>query len=166
MNINEKIDKTVSNFLDQIKNIRVGSVSTALIDIIKVPLHGQNIPIKHLGNTKNTKDGRILIEVYDEANSSKINSSLVDNGFSSYLFSKRQVQINIPPMSLDERKSTVKRIKELAEQAKIAIRNIRRDMRKSFGEDHYDKIEEATKYGIKEIDTAMADKQQELLKGF
>lgn len=128
----DKMAKTIDLFFDQIRNIRVGNVTTAVIDSVRVQYHGQKTPIMHLARTSGGRGKPISIEPYDPSLVSQINKDLIQAGFSSYVFSKTTVCVNVPPMSGEERDKICNHVKKIGEDSKIAIRNIRKQFRNSL----------------------------------
>jgi ribosome recycling factor len=161
--------KTVDLFFDQIRNIRVGNVTTAVIDSVKVQYHGQKTPIKHLARTSGGCGQPISITPYDQSLVSQINKDLNQAGFASYVFSKTTVCVNVPPMSGEEVAKICNYVKKIGEDAKIAIRNIRKQFRNSLKELTQDErlnaeklLQEHTDLSISLITEGVDDKVSEL----
>lgn len=134
ISVEEKMQKAINFFEDQLKGITPVGCTTSLIDSIKVTAYNQQVQIKDLGSISQ-KDRRITINVFDINLTEKINKALQSSSFHSYIFSKDSVVVNLPEISGDSKKEIKKRIKSLGEEAKIAIRNIRREYRKQIPDD-------------------------------
>lgn len=122
------MQKAIEFFNDQISNIRYADIGTSLIDSIRVDVNNQKIPIKQLGWTTLEKR-RIFITAYDASTLGSINKSLSNEGFSSYIFSKGQIVVDIPIRSGEDKERVIKQINKLAEEARVSIRNIRKKFR-------------------------------------
>lgn len=124
--------KTVNYFYEQINNIRTGNVTSGVIETVRVESYGQKTPLKHIAMVTGGQGKPILIQPYDSTLVAQINRDLLNAGFSSYIFSKDSVCVNVPPMSGDEREKISKYVKGLGEESKVAIRNIRKQCKKSL----------------------------------
>lgn len=127
----EKMEKTFENFEDTIRNIRTGTITSSFIDTFKIPYYGQNTPIKHLAHTTNEK-GLVMIKPFDLSIIALIEKTLRDAGLNAYLFSKSAIAVSVPPINGEERQKVKNRVEKLGEDAKISIRNIRKQFRKTL----------------------------------
>lgn len=125
------MDKAVEFFADQLLGIRSGTVTPALVDSVKVNCYGSQLPIKHIALAV-MNQGRLTISPHDLSLMSAINLALQKNGFNSYIFSKTQVVVSVPPPSGEEKQRVEQHIRKLAEEAKISIRNIRKKERQKL----------------------------------
>jgi len=147
-----QMEKTINNLSDSIVGIRGGMISAAVIDTVKVSCYGQQTPIKHVATTGRVGDS-IYVEPYDASHTNHIAKCLVEAGFSAYAFSKTRVLVSVPPPSGDQKRETIARLKKLAEEAKIAIRNIRKKFRQKQDSKDLDvEIQKSTDSYIAEID--------------
>jgi len=143
--------KAVEFYHDQLRSIRSGSISPGLLDSIRVPFEGQNVPLEHLAWTV-TKQGQIHISPYNPEHIQLIAGHLQKEGFNAYPFSKTAVVVSIPKRSGEDREKVVRHIKKLAEEARVSVRNIRKKARK----DHDDEeVQRYTNKFISEIDELM-----------
>ena len=94
--------KVIEFFQDQIKNIRFGRISTSLIDTVRVECYEQKLPLQQIAWTVAEKN-RISVTPYDPQLLGAIDRALKKDGFNSYIFSKTQVVINLPPFSGEDR---------------------------------------------------------------
>lgn len=127
----EKMEKTFDNFEESIRNIRTGSVTSSFIDSFKISYYGNSVPIKHIAFTINEK-GLVIIKPYDLSIIGLVEKSLKESGLNAYLFSKQAIAVSVPPMSGDERERVKSHVRKLGEEAKVSIRNIRKQHRKGF----------------------------------
>ena len=139
--------------------IRTGRANPGLVDSLRVDVYGSPTPIKQIASVGAPEPTQIVIRPYDAGIIKEIEKAIVgaDLGFNPQS-DGRVVRINIPQLSTDVRKKMVSRIKELSEEAKISVRNIRRDGNKAAEQackdkevsedqrdDAKDKIQELTK---------------------
>jgi len=127
-----KMTKTVETFDETVRCIRTGGVTTSVIDTVKVEAYGQSTPLKHLAMTSGSPNQPISVKPYDTTLVPEINRALQKQGFSSYVFSKDTVCVQIPVACGEERDKIRLHVKKLGEEAKIAIRNIRKNYRNNL----------------------------------
>jgi len=118
------IEATQRNF----NTIRTGRASTNLLDRITVEYYGAETPLKQIANISTPEATTILIQPYDRTSMGAIEKaiSLSDIGLTPNN-DGQVIRLNIPPLTSDRRKELVKQVKNLAEEGKVSIRNIRRD---------------------------------------
>ena len=117
--------KTINYLEDQLVGVRWGTITPAVVDLVRLDYHGQNMPIKHLAHT--TMDsGRIMVRAFDPTVLGSIDKALQKAGFNSYVFSKEAVCVAVPPPSGDQKNEVIARVKRVGEEAKVSIRNIRK----------------------------------------
>jgi ribosome recycling factor len=134
------MEKALEVFRNELKGLRTGRASPALLDAIRVEYYGSPTPIKQLAAVSTPDPTQIMIKPFD-ANALKdiekaIRSS--DLGLAPNNDGK-VIRLSIPPMSGEQRTKMAKKIKELAENAKIACRNVRRDGNKHIEQAEKDK---------------------------
>ena len=161
MDVEERMDKAIEMLKKNLSGIRTGRANPGLVDTLRVDVYGSPTPIKQIAAVGAPEPTQIVIRPYDAGTIKEIEKAIVssDLGFNPQS-DGRVVRINIPPLSTDVRKKMVSRIKELAEEAKISIRNIRRDGNKAAETAEKDKtLSEDQRDDIK-------DKVQELTKKY
>lgn len=123
------MNKTIQLLLDQLVGINRSNISAALVQTIRVDYHGQPTALQYLAMVQ---DGpkRVSIIPYDPSTSGTILQALTKSGLNGYQFSKREIVVNVPDLTCDEINKTHARIKHLGEEAKVAIRNIRKKLRR------------------------------------
>lgn len=121
--------KAVDFYYDQLRGIRWGITNCGLIDTIRIPLDGQKVPLSHLAWTSPGKNGQISVNPYEQNNVGLIANTLKQEGFNAYPFSKTTVMVSAPQPCGEEKDKVIAHIKKLAEETKIAIRNIRKKTR-------------------------------------
>ncbi|HHK42113.1 MAG TPA: ribosome recycling factor [Planctomycetaceae bacterium] len=128
----ERMDKAVQVLKSSLAGIRTGRASPGLVDQLRVEVYGSPTPIKQLASVGVPEPTQIVIKPYDPGTLKDIEKAIIasDLGFNPQN-DGRLIRINVPPLSAEQRRKLVARVKELAEEAKVAIRNIRRDANKA-----------------------------------
>ena len=127
-NYNQKMDKTIDIFNKELGSLRTGRANANMLDLIKVDVYGQKMPINQLG-TITTPEPRIInIQVWDLNNVNLIDSSIKKSelGLNPQI-DGQLIRLPIPNLS-EERRSEMKRlVKTMGEKCKVSIRNVRRE---------------------------------------
>ena len=157
----ERMEKAVSVFQGELRGLRTGRATPALVDSIRVEYYGSPTPIKQLAQINTPDPQQILIRPYDASVLKEFEKAIraSDLGMSPNNDGK-MIRLTVPPMSGEQRQKMVARIKKSAEEAKVAIRNIRRDANK-----HFDQAEKAKEMTEDERDKGK-DEVQSLTKKF
>lgn len=157
----ERMDKAVHVLQGQLQGIRTGRATPGLVDSVRVDYYGSPTPLKQMANVSVPEPQQILIRPFDAQMVGEIAKAIQasDMGLAPNT-DGRVVRLNIPPLSTERRRQLVSRVKELAEEARISIRNIRRDANK-----HADQAEKDKVMGEDERDDTK-DQIQDLTKKF
>lgn len=133
MDCEERLEKAVAVFRDQLRGLRTGRATPALLDNVRVEYFGSPTPIKQLAQISAPDPQQIVIRPFNASDLKEIEKAIraSDLGLAPNNDGKI-IRLTIPPMSGEQRNKLVKRVKELAEDAKVACRNIRRDANKAF----------------------------------
>lgn len=178
--ITAEMEKAIDAFKRELSGIRTGRAAPSLIETVQVyvPSYGSNMALKELGNIT-APDARLLIvNPWDKSTLGEIERAIGAAGLGLNPSSDGQVvRVPIPALTGDRRKDLVKVVKKAAEEAKIRIRNIRREhndafkakeAKKEISEDDLkrtlDKFQTATDAHIKKIDEISAAKEKEILE--
>lgn len=139
----ERMEKAVSVFRDELRGLRTGRATPALVDMIRVEYYGSPTPLKQMAQISTPDPQQILIKPYDQSCLKDVEKAIraSDLGMSPNSDGK-MIRLIVPPMSGEQRQKMVARIKKSAEDAKVACRNIRRDANKHF--DQAEKEKELT----------------------
>ncbi len=157
----DRMEKALELLKKNLSGIRTGRANPGLVDSLRVDVYGSPTPIKQVAQVGVPEPTQIMIRPYDAGIIKEIEKAIVasDLGFNPQS-DGRVIRINIPALSTDVRKKMVGRIKELSEDAKVAIRNVRRDGNKAADQLEKDKLlSEDESKGLK-------DEIQELTKKF
>ena len=161
LNAEEKMEKAVEVLKNQLAGIRTGRANPGLVDSIKVDAYGSQTPMKQLATIGAPEPQQIVIRPYDASAIKDIEKAIIASDLGLAPQSDgRVIRLNIPPLSTEVRKKMVSRIKELGEEARVSIRNIRRDGNKDI-----DKAEKDKEISEDQRDDAK-DQVQELTKKF
>ncbi|MFN6127298.1 MAG: ribosome recycling factor [Planctomycetota bacterium] len=157
----ERMDKALSHLKTNLAGIRTGRAAPGLLDSVRVTAYGSQTPLKQLASVGAPEPQQLVIRPFDTSIIKDIEKAIVASELGlNPQNDGRIIRINIPPLSADTRKKLVARIKDLAEEARISIRNVRRDANKALETSEKEKI-------ISEDDRDKAkDDVQELTKKF
>ena len=157
----ERMEKAVKVFADELRGLRTGRATPALVDGLRVEAYGSPTPLKQLAQINTPDPQSILIRPYDQSVLKDVEKAIrsSDLGMSPNNDGK-MIRLQVPPMSGEQRQKMVTRIKKSAEEAKVAARNIRRDANK-----HFDDAEKAKAMTEDDRDKGKT-KVQDLLKAY
>jgi ribosome recycling factor len=157
----ERMEKAVGVYRDELRGLRTGRATPALVDSLRVEYYGSPTPLKQMAQISTPDPQQILIRPYEPSVLKDIEKAIrsSDLGLSPNSDGK-MIRLQVPPMSGEQRKKMAARIKKSAEEAKVACRNIRRDANK-----HLDQAEKDKTLTEDERDKAKED-VQDLLKQF
>ncbi|HYO23718.1 MAG TPA: ribosome recycling factor [Lacipirellulaceae bacterium] len=157
----ERMEKAIAKLRSDLTGIRTGRANPGLLDSLRVEAYGSPTPIKTIASVSAPEPQQLVIRPFDPSIIKDIERGIINSDLGLAPNSDGKViRLNIPPLSGDVRKKMVARTKDLSEEAKIAIRNVRRDANKhaDAGEKDGDMSEDDCK-GLK-------DEVQELTKRF
>lgn len=136
----ERMEKAVDVLKSQLAGIRTGRANPGLVDSLRAEVYGSPTPIKQIASVGAPEPTQIVIRPYDPSTIKDIEKAIVASDLGLTPNSDGSViRINIPALSTEVRRKMVARIKDLAEEAKVAIRNIRRDGNKTADQQQKDK---------------------------
>jgi ribosome recycling factor len=128
----ERMEKAISVLKNSLSGIRTGRANPGLVDSLRVDAYGSSSPIKQLASVGAPEPTQIVIRPFDPGTLKDIEKAIIASGLGfNPQNDGRLIRINVPPLSTEVRRKMVARVKELAEEAKVAIRNIRRDANKA-----------------------------------
>src|SRR5713226_8064370 len=157
----ERMEKAASVFREELRGLRTGRATPALVDSIRVEYYGSPTPLKQMAQISTPDPQQIVIRPFDQGILKDIEKAIrsSDLGMSPNNDGK-MIRLVVPPMSGEQRQKMVTRIKKSAEEAKVACRNIRRD-----GNKHFDQAEKGKEMTEDERD-AGKEEVQKLLKTY
>ena len=177
-NYNQKMNKTFEVFTKELTSLRTGRANANMLDLIKVDVYGQKMPINQLGSITTPEPRMINIQVWDLNNVPLIDSSIRKSelGLNPQI-DGQLIRLPVPDLSEERRNEIKKIIKSMGEKCKISIRNIRREANdelkkllksKEISEDDEKKFEKKiqsiTDDQIKKIEEKVISKETEIMK--
>ena len=147
--------KTVEFLRDEFRSVRSGRASTGLVDNISVDYYGTPTPLKQLATLATPETNMVVIKPFDPTVGKEIEKAIRNSDLSiAPVNDGKIIRLSIPPLSQERRKQIASQIKQMGEQAKISIRNIRRDANKQLDDEQKNKFitEDDRDNGKKQID--------------
>jgi len=166
----DKMKKALDALHDDLKTVRTGRASTALVEHIKADFYGTPTPLKQMATLATPQFDMIVIKPFDPGSVKEIEKAIKSSDLSiAPIIDGKIIRLNIPPLSEERRNQLVVQARQTGEQAKVSIRNIRRDAVKQLEKQEKDKIisEDDLNHGKKLVDDktkAYADKVDEVVK--
>jgi len=136
----DRMEKAVAKLKHDLTGIRTGCASPGLVDSLRVDVYGSPTPIKQIASVSAPEPTQLVIRPFDPSTIKDIEKGIIasDLGLAPQSDGK-VIRLNIPPLSTEVRRSMVARTNELSEEAKVAIRNVRRDGNKHADQGEKDK---------------------------
>jgi ribosome recycling factor len=175
--VSQKMNKTIASFKKDLGTLRTGRANPAMLDLIRVDVYGQKMPINQLATVTVPEARTISIQVWDKNNVKLVDSEIQKSNLGvTPQVDGQIIRIHIPQLTEERRKELTKVLKNLGEKGKVSIRNIRRECNdnikqllkeKKISEDEnsvYEKeIQKSTDDNIALIDKILLDKEKEIL---
>ncbi|MEK0316007.1 ribosome recycling factor [Cohnella sp. 56] len=176
-NAEERMEKALGALRRDLSTLRAGRASSAMLDRVQAEYYGALTPVNQLG-TINTPDSRtLIIQPWDKSALAAIEKAILKSDVGLTPANDGTIiRLNIPPLTEERRAELVKSTKKFGEEAKVAIRNIRRDAnddikKKEKGEisedesrRHQEDIQKSTDRFIAEVDKILAAKEKEIME--
>jgi len=174
---NLKMDKAIDVFSKELTSLRTGRANAAMLDLIRVEVYGQKMPINQIGSITTPEPRMINIQIWDQSNVSLVDSAIRKSelGLNPQI-DGLLIRLPVPELNEERRTELKKIIKSMGEKCKIAIRNIRRDgnedlkkllKSKDISEDDeksfQKKIQDITDKHIATVDTRVTSKEKEIM---
>ena len=173
----QKMDKTFEVFIKELSSLRTGRANSNMLDLVKVDVYGQKMPINQLGSITTPEPRTINIQVWDLNNLPLIDSAIKKSNLGlNPQVDGQLVRIPIPDLSEERRNEMKKMVKSMGEKCKVSIRNIRREANdqlkiklksKEISEDeekNFEKlVQKNTDEQIKKIDEKITSKEKEIM---
>ena len=173
----DKMLKTIEVFIKELSSLRTGRANSSMLDLVKVDVYGQQMPINQLGSITTPESRTINIQVWDLNNVTLIDAAIKKSelGLNPQI-DGQLIRLPVPDLSEERRNEMKKIIKSMGEKCKISIRNIRREANdelkqllksKDISEDDIKKnekiIQNHTDNNIKSIDEKVISKENEIM---
>ena len=172
-----KMDKAIDVFSKELSSLRTGRANAAMLDLVKVDVYGQQLPINQIGSITTPEPRMINIQVWDANNVPLLDAAIKksDLGLNPQI-DGQLIRLPIPELNEERRSELKKLIKSIGEKCKVSIRNIRREANedlkkllksKDIGEDeektHEKKVQNITDDHIKLVDDKVSLKEKEIM---
>jgi ribosome recycling factor len=173
----QKMDKTIEVFTKELTSLRTGRANTNMLDLVKVDVYGQQMPINQVASITTPEPRMINIQVWDLNNVNLVDSAIKKSelGLNPQI-DGQLIRLPVPDLSEERRNEIKKIIKSMGEKCKVSIRNIRREANddlknllksKDLSEDDEKKFEKivqlSTDEHIKKIDEKVTSKEKEIM---
>jgi len=172
----ERMDKSLKVLESELVKMRTGRANPAMIEDVTVDYYGTPTPLKHLANIAAPEADLLIVRPYDKTQIKAMERGILEADLGlNPIVDEELIRIKVPKLSEERRKELVKLVKEKGEEAKVSIRNIRRDTKEKLEEkedageiaedDLYryrEKIDEITEDYTKKIDQLVESKEKQL----
>ncbi len=173
-----RMEKCVDAFKNHISKVRTGRASPSLLDGIQIEYYGTLTPLRQLANIVAEDSRTLAITVFDRALAPAVEKAIMASDLGLNPSSAGTViRVPLPPLTEERRRDLIKVVRAEAEQGRVSVRNVRRDANdkvkallkdKTIGEDEdrrsQDEIQKLTDAWIKKLDSALAEKEAELME--
>jgi ribosome recycling factor len=174
----EHMEKSVDATRHKFSSVRTGRASTALLDRIMVEYYGSQTPLKQLATVSAPEARLLTVQPYDKSSIRNIEKAILESDIGLTPNNDGQIiRLQVPELTEERRRDLVKVVRNLAEEGRVAIRNIRRDVMHDLrelrdageaGSDDEHRAEEAlqklTDEKVKELDAVLKTKEEEILE--
>ena len=172
-----KMDKAIEVFSKELSSLRTGRANASMLDLIKVDVYGQQMPINQVGSITTPEPRMINIQVWDSNNVSLVDAAIQksDLGLNPQI-DGQLIRLPVPELNEERRSELKKLIKSIGEKCKVSIRNIRREANedlkkllkaKEISEDdeknNEKKVQTITDNHIKKVDEKVSSKEKEIM---
>ena len=172
-----KMDKAIDVFSKELSSLRTGRANAAMLDLVKVDVYGQQMPINQIGSITTPEPRMINIQVWDQNNVALVDAAIKKSelGLNPQI-DGQLLRLPIPELNEERRTELKKMIKSMGEKCKVSIRNIRRDANdelkkllksKEIGEDEektFEKnVQTITDKHISIVDDKVTSKEKEIM---
>ena len=172
-----KMDKTIDVFAKELSSLRTGRANAAMLDLVKVDVYGQQMPINQVGSITTPEPRMINIQVWDQNNVPLVDAAIKKSelGLNPQI-DGQLIRLPVPELNEERRSELKKMIKSMGEKCKVSIRNIRREANeelkkllksKDIGEDEeksFEKnVQNITDKHISIVDEKVSSKEKEIM---
>jgi len=175
--LSQRMSKAQASLKHDFSSLRTGRASASMLDSVTVEVYGSSMPINHVATVNVPEPRMVTVNIWDKSNVNAVDKAIRQSGLGiNPVMDGTTLRLPIPELNEERRKELAKLAGQYAEQARVAVRNVRRDgmdqlkKAKSNGLSEDDvkmwteEVEEMTKSAIAGIDKALEDKQAEIMK--
>jgi ribosome recycling factor len=177
-NYSLKMDKSIQSLKKDISTLRTGRANTSMLDMIKVDVYGQLMPVDQIATVSVPEARLISIQVWDKANTALVESAIQKSELGINPQTEGQIiRLRIPDLTEERRKDLIKVLKNMGEKGKISIRNVRREANEDLKKKLKDKmiseddnknfeksIQKLTDQNIENIEKILTEKEKEIIQ--
>ena len=177
-NCNVKMKKAYDVFNGDLSSLRTGRANVSMLDIVKVDVYGQSMPVNQLANISTPESRLLTVQVWDQNNVPLIDAAIRKSNLGvNPQIDGQLLRIPIPSLTEERRVELKKIMKGLAEKAKVSVRNVRREANDNLKKEHKDKkigeddlknyekkIQDFTDKQISELEKRLEEKEKEIMK--
>jgi ribosome recycling factor len=170
LDVEDRMEKAILKLKQNLTGIRTGRANPGLVDSVKVDVYGSSTPLKQVATVACPESNQIVIRPFDAGTLKEIEKGIIaaDLGYTPNN-DGRVIRLNIPPLSTQVRQKMVARVRELCEETKVAIRNVRRDGNKTAEQSEKNKVfsedvRDSTKEEIQKLTKKYEDEANDLAK--
>jgi ribosome recycling factor len=174
----QRMQRGIEAFKDDLRKLRTGRAHAGLLEHVMVEYYGTNVPVKQTANISVEDARTLLVTPWEKKMVSAVEKAIINSGLGLNPVTAGQViRVPLPPMTEERRRDLVKVVRGLAEEGKVALRNIRRDTMHDLrelrdsgeaGADDEHRAEEAlqklTDEKVRELDALVKAKEEEILE--
>ena len=172
-----KMQKAVDVLQNSLKSVRTGRASTGLVENLMVDYYGTPTPLKQMATLATPQPDLVIIKPFDPSSLKEIEKAIKNSDLSiAPAIDGKLIRLTVPPLSEERRKQLVQQSRQVGEQAKVSVRNIRRDTIKQLEKEQKDniiteddlekgknQIDEATKQYSNQVDSIIKAKSGEIM---
>jgi ribosome recycling factor len=176
--LDRRMNGAIATFKSELAGLRTGRASAALLDPVKVEAYGNAVPINQVGSIATPEARMITVQVWDKGLAKAVDKAIRDAGLGlNPQMDGQLLRIPLPVLNQERRKELSKLAAKYAEAARVSVRNVRRDgmeLLKKLEKDHKigqdeqhtkgEELQKLTDAHIKDIDTALHSKEQEIMQ--
>ena len=173
----QKMSKTILSFQKDLSTLRTGRANPSMLDLIRIDVYGQKMPINQLATVTIPEPRTISIQVWDKNNVKAVDSEIQKSNLGiNPQVDGQIVRIHIPQLTEERRKELTKILKNLGEKGKISVRNIRRESNDNIkkllkdkkisedeSKDYENQVQKTTDDNIAKIEKILSNKEKEIL---
>lgn len=170
----DRMKKTIETLQKELSVIRTGRASSSILDLVKVEYYGFKTPLVEIATVSTPEPRTIMIKPYEKEALKMIEKAIVDAQLGMMPTNDGVcIRLNVPTLTEERRKELCKKVGKLGEEAKVALRNIRRDINelikkdKTLREDERKRseadIQKVTDEYVKSVDTSISNKEKDIM---
>ncbi len=174
--LEKRMDGALASLKHEFASLRTGRASASMLDPVQVDAYGSSMPLNQVATINVPEPRMVTVNVWDKSMVNAVDKAIRNSGLGiNPVMDGTTLRLPIPELNEERRRELAKLAGQYAEQARVAVRNVRRDgmdqlkkLKGEIGEDevklYEDEIQQLTDAGIKKIDAALESKQEEIMQ--